>query len=180
MPSYQISRAIGWGSALFILWFLFRIHSELPGHLATHFDLAGRPNGWMSNSGFCWVMIGLSSIPNVFIRRLIRRDVRSPYVNLPFKAYWMATEERREVLAAKARGSSLRVIAFMNCLFLFICYVIYRENSGPPSPPTSAVPGVIGMLAAAGWLLLLIHLDFRPPKKCPIAGHRHTNGTENR
>lgn len=153
MKFHQIWQVVGWGALVLMLWFLWKIHSELPDRLAVHFDLKGRPNGWMSKSGFMWLMIGLSMIPNLLLRKLKYLPLDKPYVNVPYKQYWLATPKRRAMLKEKYEGLLLLVIALMNCLWVFVGYVVYTENSISNPPPSDPLVEVGVILGATGLLI---------------------------
>ena len=81
--------------------------AQLPERVATHFDAAGRPNGWMTRPaditftaclgfGLAFVMIGLMySI----------RFMPASLINLPHHDYWLAAERRPDVDAFLLRHS---------------------------------------------------------------------------
>jgi serine/threonine-protein kinase len=77
---------------------------RLPARMATHFDLAGKPNGFQSREGFVWTAALLSvlllALFAVLPALLARLPVR--FINLPNKDYWLAPERRAETIRRMA------------------------------------------------------------------------------
>ena len=75
--------------------------AELPPRVASHFDGAGRPNGWMSRDGFvlfqCTLLLALGALFG-FGGRLLAITPKS-LINLPNKNYWLAPERRAASMA---------------------------------------------------------------------------------
>jgi hypothetical protein len=69
---------------------------RLPPVMATHFDLAGKPNGFQGRAGFVWTSLLLSLLLFALFATLpaILPRVPDRFVNLPDKDYWLAPERR--------------------------------------------------------------------------------------
>lgn len=85
----------------FIALLLIRIalcFDRLPATMATHFDLAGKPNGFQGRSDFVWTSLLLSLFLFALFAALPAVMPRVPdrFVNLPSKDYWLAPERRAE------------------------------------------------------------------------------------
>lgn len=73
---------------------------QLPAKVATHFDLHGVPNGWMSRSGHIGGMLGVGFGLSIFVLAIFAfmRCEGGSLLNLPHKAYWLAPERAGETL----------------------------------------------------------------------------------
>jgi len=73
----------------------------LPETVSSHFDGAGRPNGWSSKQAFYTLylfIVGLMTFCFFFLPRLLRR-VPSSLINLPNREYWLVPERKEQALA---------------------------------------------------------------------------------
>lgn len=73
---------------------------QLPEKMATHFDAAGNPNGWMDKLSATLLSTGLLIVlPSFFIgtAQAISRFPNS-LINLPYREYWLAPERRNTSL----------------------------------------------------------------------------------
>ena len=93
------------------------VYPQLPERLASHFDAAGRPNGWQTKQQFftlaLW-MAGLSAVVTFLLPQLIA-VLPAEFINLPHKGYWLAAQRRRETqryLRAK--------LTWFGCAILFV------------------------------------------------------------
>ena len=70
--------------------------AQLPALVATHFDLHGKANGWMSREKHLWFTLGIGTLLPLLmigIAAVVRRgDGRG--LNIPNKTYWLAPERR--------------------------------------------------------------------------------------
>jgi hypothetical protein len=82
--------------AIQIAWYWPR----LPLVIASHFDVAGRPNGWMSREAFVGVYVGVVVLLTVVFSAI--RVVPPSLWNLPNKEYWLAPERRAATVARVA------------------------------------------------------------------------------
>ncbi len=108
-------------------------YPALPERVASHFDVAGLPNGWMPRRSYILFLgaVGLA-LPWLLIAatRMIRRLPVS-MVNLPNKQYWMAAEHRDEVYrATELLGTSLAAGEVL--LFLQLHLSTVRANLADP------------------------------------------------
>jgi len=85
----------------FLLVRLSLCMDRLPERMATHFDFAGRANGFESKTTFVWTSLVLSLLMFVLFAALPALMARLPtkLVNLPHKDYWLAPARRAETLA---------------------------------------------------------------------------------
>jgi uncharacterized membrane protein len=106
------------------LWLLGNLAadwSQLPDHIATHFNADGSPNGWSTRAGFLAPVIailvlcgGLFLVAGWFDRLPDR------LINLPNKDYWLAPQRRADTFAALSdwlRWFLLAPMAFLVFIF---------------------------------------------------------------
>ena len=73
----------------------------LPETLASHFDGAGRPNGWSSKQAFMTIyllIVGLMLAIFLFLPPALGR-LPNRLINLPHKDHWLASPRRAQSLA---------------------------------------------------------------------------------
>jgi uncharacterized membrane protein len=72
--------------------------SQLPELVATHFNGAGEPNGWMNRSDHQMFMLvfGLAFPGVIVLLSYATRFLPRGMVNIPHRDYWLAPERRRE------------------------------------------------------------------------------------
>jgi hypothetical protein len=138
---------------------LYATVGELPARIASHFDIAGRPNGWMDRRAYLEFTIGMAiGLPLflIIVTRVTGRLGRG--VNIPNRDYWLAPERRPATIAVLMRF----IVALGAVLVLFLTglhFLIVAANSNPAAPRMN-FPGtwaLLGaMLAATGlWCGLL-------------------------
>ena len=104
-------------------------YPKLPDLLASHFDGAGRPNGWMPKPMFfgfnAGVMLLMFLIFGVMPRLL--RNFPVSLINLPNKDYWLAESRREESFGALA-GYLNEIGAASMILILAVTHLAIRAN----------------------------------------------------
>jgi uncharacterized membrane protein len=163
------------GSAAVFLWCLLFVaaglHSayyypQLPAMIATHFDVHGNPDDWMTKESCVTlnavIFIGLS----VFLLAMSRIVPAIPdwMVNLPHKDYWLAPERRTESLAYFSRF----LLWINNATMLFLIGVfdsVYRANlAAPVRLPVDFWIWLAGLLLFVTGATTRLYLRFgRPP-----------------
>jgi hypothetical protein len=136
-------------------------YSALPAKVASHFDLAGQPNGWMSRDSCVDFTLGLGIVVPAFIIVIMGGAGRIPvsFINLPHRDYWLAPERRRAALAVLRRYS-----LWLSCLLvLFVTglhWLIVQANRQGQGPHLSGIGiSVIagGFVIGTGvWTVLLL------------------------
>ena len=94
---------------------------RLPGVVASHFDGAGHPNGWMSRQAFLLIyagMMGLLVLVFVAVPRSVGR-LPGAMINLPNRDYWLTPERRDQAMAMLAE----RMLWFGSATLGFMLYV---------------------------------------------------------
>jgi len=126
-------------------------YDDLPLRLATHFNLEGRPNGWMSRDGFVEFSIGFCTLMPAFIVGVMSMTGWIPvsFVNLPHRDYWLAPERRKATSALLLRYALW--FACMNVLFITgVHWMVVQAND----PIHGVRLSGLGMVFVAGTFLL--------------------------
>jgi uncharacterized membrane protein len=116
----------------------------LPERVASHFDAAGRPDGWSSRGSFVGLMLGMTVFHAALflgIEQLVRR-APSRWINLPHKDEWLAparAAKTREVLAGHLLALGLATIVLVD---LISAMTLAANAGGAPR------------LGAGAWVLL--------------------------
>jgi uncharacterized membrane protein len=157
-------------AALLVVWWLHVRHflHRLPERIATHFDGAGVPNGWMPRAAlgtfdFVFMVFVLAVvIGSAFLIRLLPVTL----INVPHRDYWFAPERRRQ-----SHDRMLVHMLWFACLMvaflIAVNQLVFMANLRPGHPHLSG-PGMITLLAAfllalVGWVVRLHRMFPRPP-----------------
>ena len=150
---------------LFAMLFVTGTASELPLTVASHFDGAGRPNAFMSRSGYTRFVLCLAlGLPVILVAILTAVYSHAKDLKLPNRDYWLAPQRLDRTRAfLVAHG-----VWFGSLLVTLICLVHWLELSAnrqqPPhlSAQTFAAALVAFLIAMAAWLAALM-IAFRRP-----------------
>jgi len=147
----------------YVLFFGYVISSygDLPAKVASHFDIYGRPNGWMSREMCVGFTLGLGILLPAFVIGMMGGAGKIPvsFINLPHRDYWLAPERRKAAVAILLRYSLW--FASLNVLFVTgIHWLIVQANASATERHLSGVGLAIvlgGFLAGTAiWLRLLL------------------------
>jgi uncharacterized membrane protein len=145
----------------FFFGFVFGTYSYLPERVSSHFDAAGRPNGWMSRDATVEFSVFLGIfLPIIMIGlTLLGGFMPASMMNLPNRDYWLAPPQRRAM-----RWTLLRFglwFACLNVLFVTGIHGLVVLANLPGSIPQLSTFGIA--LVAGGfivstviWAVLLI------------------------
>jgi len=121
--------------------------------VATHYDGAGHPNGWMSRAGMIGFQLGILGITALaFLGIPVLLGFLSPnLINIPNREYWMAPERRGSTVAAVQN-----LIAGMGCgvvlLLIGVTGLLHQANR--VTPPQLSTPGLLACLG--GFLVYIV------------------------
>jgi uncharacterized membrane protein len=127
---------------LFVLMVVFAavyfssLYGKLPEVVASHFDAAGRANGWQPKELFLGFFIGgtvLAVVVGFAVPQLIK-VVPVELLNLPNKRYWLSPE-RAEGSVEFLTGSFGWLGCGMYVLMLFVFNYAVQANLHPHGPP---------------------------------------------
>jgi uncharacterized membrane protein len=137
------------------------------GPLATHFDFAGKPNGFQSKPVyllfFILMNVGINALFLTFFRWIDR--LPESLVNIAHKDYWFSTPERKAEAFKRLRKVLCLSGIFLNGIFL-ICHQMVVQANNPGfflRVPTNGLLGIVGAVT-----LLFLFVIFRMVK--PPAG----------
>lgn len=168
MSGYGMNRkiALAWGLFfLAVVGYLFFIKSGLPDRLAVHFDINGNPNGFQTREVFIHTFLAFITLINAIFLAMFWgiRYFPAVLINIPWKQYWFATEDRKVAAFEKLRAVMGLTGIFICASFLFTEQVIYQANT--PNPffelPVNAGVMVIGVLSV--FLIALVFMITKPP-----------------
>lgn len=98
--------------------YLVSTYEELPPRVASHFDLYGNANGWMSRASATGITVAIAVIVPAVIIGSMGGAGRIPisFINLPHRDYWLAPERRQAALGVLLRFAI--GFAALNVVFL--------------------------------------------------------------
>ncbi|MEK6258983.1 MAG: DUF1648 domain-containing protein [Planctomycetota bacterium] len=138
---------------------LFASAAWLPDRVATHFDMAGVANGWMSRSTHLMFMSVFGLVfPNFLI--CICWSIRflpAGLVNIPHREYWLADERRSETASYLVRHSVWFACLALGFVIGLHGLVVLSNQRQPPQLPVVWVLGVAGpfLVGVAAWVICL-------------------------
>jgi uncharacterized membrane protein len=134
--------------------------------VATHFDAAGRANGWMTRTGYAIFMaafgVGLPLLIWICIPIVSRRFPAA--INIPARNYWLAPERREETLLF-LRWHLGWLATLMVLFFIAIHHLLLLANAlRPPKLPHAPFFFMLGcfLTGTAVWVILLWRRFRRP------------------
>jgi uncharacterized membrane protein len=137
----------------------------LPERVATHFGASGRPDGWMSRSGYLNFIAQMGVGLPLFIVGLIflTRFVPASLVNMPNKEFWLASG-RREEAQRVLLDRSLWLACLMVVFFGSLHYITIVANRSQPVRLPSQLFFPVLLVFLAGVIVWVIALYRRFPK----------------
>ena len=141
-------------------------YSSLPEIMASHFDGAGNPNGWMSKSFFLIIqgaLLLLIICISFFLPKLINKTPHK-WINLPNKDYWLVKERREETITTIAKYHEWFCISLL-ILFIAVNQLVFQANLEKKPLPSAPMWVILGLFFTFViiWLILFIG-QFRKPK----------------
>ena len=138
----------------------------LPEKLATHFDAAGRANGWMSKDGFFVFHVALLCVFGAVFELLPRwlGHIPNSLINLPHKDYRLAPERRAASLADVADAMDF-LGALTLVFFVIMGELTLRANLLPEPRLGGEIWWLLGGYGVALllWIIRLLRRFPRPP-----------------
>lgn len=142
-------------------------YPQLPARLASHFDAAGRPNGWSSKPAYFALQAFIVVVLTLCFAALPGWLERAParLVNLPNKDYWLAPERRVSTMARVA--SALTWFGCAGLVFIIVVASLVIDFNLGHERVLAATPiwTLLGGIAVCTVVLVLrlLHLGRRPP-----------------
>jgi hypothetical protein len=148
------------------LLYLNQTLSLLPERVASHFDVGGQPNGWMTRSGYMTFMgiFGLGLPLFVVVLCFLSRFLPDWTFNLPHREFWLSPEQRSqtyEYLLARSLWLACPLVGFVGGTH----YLTIQANcSVPVHLPSGPLLTLLAIFLAgvALWVVGLVR-HFRNP-----------------
>lgn len=145
----------------------------LPERVATHFDGAGRPNGWMSRTGHLAFTLALGTgLPAVMVGTCFMvRYLPARMINIPRREYWLAPERRALTSTYLFRHSiwlGCLSVSFVLCIHL----LILQANTGGLAQPNLSSPAILALaggyvVGLACWIVSMLRHFNRTQRATP-------------
>jgi hypothetical protein len=132
---------------------------QLPARVASHFNAAGVPDGWMHRASYLWSMAGMAVGMAAFLVGIFFsiRFFPPSLINLPHRDYWLAPDRRQETIEFMFRAGVW--LATFEAAFLFAVHrLVVAANSSRPVAMSSNIWWLLAvfLLATIGWSYVLI------------------------
>jgi uncharacterized membrane protein len=142
----------------------FWYYPQLPDTVASHFDGAGRPNGWSGKGSFLALyLLIVGAVASIFL--VAGSRIRSrPDMRIPHREYWLAPERSGETIAFLRRNLHSAGTVSLALAIAVMQFAILANFEDPPRI-SAAVYGVLlaYFLYLVLWLLRLYWRFRRPP-----------------
>jgi uncharacterized membrane protein len=140
----------------------------LPARVASHFDAAGRANGWQTREEFYAAAVLVALVLSIIFRVIPFLLHRLPvqFINLPNKDFWLASERKERTIADLDARMTVFGSATLGLLMIVMHFAL--EANLRPGGSLSAV-WMIGALVGYAtfslvWMILMIQKYRRPPQ----------------
>jgi uncharacterized membrane protein len=148
--------------------FILSTAGDLPENIASHFNGAGIPNGFMSKAGYIQFMllfaVGIPALVVCCISLILR--LGSGSINIPNKEYWLSPENKSSTM--QFFQGHVVCLGILIALFMaYIHWLLLKANSvQPPQLPNNLLFAGLGIFLAgmALWALWLVVKFMRVPK----------------
>ncbi len=160
------------GLFLFLLLILALLSPVLPDHMATHFDFAGKPNGWQDKSLYFTTMLTIGLVTNGIFAgtAYFMRFIPEGLINLPRKDFWFSTPERKARAMEKLRLSLCVPGIVTNFILCLTQQAVYQANVPNPlfAMPEGLLPFLIGVILLVSFLSVFLMIRFFKPDENQI------------
>ena len=170
----QAGKRLFWVVAAAFVAALLVTFSALPPVVASHFDLEGSPNGWLSRPVYTVFMLGIGVLLPLATIGLVHALTRDgpARLNIPERPYWVRPENSPEAVR-RVRAYMWWLAGILVGIGLLVHGLILAANrTKPPHLPSGWLLLVLAALLAAlggwtvGWYRLL-----RAPKAGGTSWH---------
>lgn len=129
------------------------IGSQMPAVVATHYDVAGHPNGWMTRAGMIGFQLAILAVTaGAFLGLPVLLGRLSPnLINIPHREYWLSPERRAASLTALQNW-----MAVLGCgvVFLMMAVTGLLQHANRVTPPRLSTPALLACLG--GFLVYIV------------------------
>jgi serine/threonine-protein kinase len=135
---------------------------QLPTRMASHFNGAGRADGWMSRDGFVLFWLGINGALTLLLVT-IATWVPWALINVPNKDYW-ADPARQPLARHRMAVWSAWFAVGLNALMASVLELILRANLMPkPTLSSNHAALLVGFLIFTGLMMVVLLRQFRVP-----------------
>jgi hypothetical protein len=132
---------------------------HLPPRVASHFNGAGAPDGWMLRNSYLWSMAGVALGMTVIVVGIFYsiRFFPPSMIHMPNRDYWLAPDRRKETFEVFFRAG-LWLATLQAALLLGVHFLIVAANASKPVLLSSHVWFLLVafLLAMITWAYFLI------------------------
>lgn len=140
-------------------------YPALPERVASHFNLQGIADGWLTKDAFMLVYGGVVVGMTVFLSAIASflHKIPTAIINVPHKDYWLAPERKKETCQAVARYL-IWVEAAVLALLLAVFHLIIRFNLGYQQKMSEQVWILLALFGAfiIGWCIAFFRRFGKP------------------
>jgi serine/threonine-protein kinase len=148
-----------WGAMAVRLWTLW---PQLPPRMASHFNGAGRADGWMSRDGFVLFWAALNGGLTLLLVT-IAAWVPWALINVPNKDYW-GDPARQPVARRRMVGWMAWFALGLNALMAAVLELVLRANlMAKPQLSSYFAALLIGFMIFTVLMLVVLYRQFRAP-----------------
>lgn len=141
-------------------------YAAMPETMASHFDGAGRPNGFQSRDGFYALTAAMLSMVVVLFGgfRFLFRVLPASAINVPNREHWLAPERFEETIDFMVRQMEWMGVATL-ILLIFVLQGVFEANQSPEPRLGGAIWwALLGYFSfTAVWLVRFLR-RFRKPQ----------------
>jgi uncharacterized membrane protein len=145
---------------------LLYYYPAMPETMASHFDSAGRPNGFQSRDGFYALTVAMLSMVVVLFGgfRFLFRVLPASAINVPNREHWLAPERFEETIDFMVRQMEWMGVATL-LLLIVVLQGVFEANQSPQPGLGGGIWWVMGgyFLFTAVWLVRFLG-RFRKPQ----------------
>ena len=141
-------------------------YPRLPERVATHFNEAGRPDGWSTRQGYLWTWCcSAGLLPAIILGSIAAvRYLPARWINVPHREFWLAPGQigfTRAIVAGMVHWIGVATFLFM----IALNHVTLRANL-TPDPSLGIYPWILlgAMFAAMAAIIVPAMLRFRRPR----------------
>lgn len=138
--------------------------ADMPERMATHFDAAGKANGWMTRQkhGVFMLLTGLGVPGFILVLSWAMRFISPALLNVPRPQYWRAPENYPTACAILMRWGQWQAAGLWVWMTFLNRQIVLANQISPPRLPLAAnLPLMLSLLAAEAALLLWLFWRFR-------------------
>jgi len=119
---------------LVVLLHISHYYPHLPARVASHFNAAGHPDGWLPKKAFMAVYAGTVALSALtcLLLSVFMKHIPESFINLPRKDYWLAPERidrTRDTISRKVLIMGLATTFFL----IGVMHLVFVANLGPES-----------------------------------------------